>query len=87
MESGSLDGEVPQGSWRDRPQREEGFVEEVVTDLRFFQLKLTLLHCVCRSDLQAWKVRSVHEGRLGCSAHLLDLAASWATAVDCETKK
>lgn len=87
MESGSLDGEVPQGSWRDRPWREEVFVEEVVTDLRFFQLKLTLLHCVCRSISRAWKVRFSSWRSLWLLCTPVGLAASWGTAADCETKK
>ena len=87
MESGSLDGEVPQGSWRDRPRREEGFVEEVVPDLRCFQLKLTLLHCACRSISRAWKVRFSSWRSLWLLCTPVGLAASWATAADCETTK
>lgn len=55
---------------------------------KIFQLKLTLLHCVCRSiSGPGEKCASVHEKVLWLLCTPVGLAASWGTAADCETKK
>ena len=89
MESGNLDGEMPQGSWGDGPGGEvkEGFVEKEVPDPGSSRLKLTLLHCACRSISRAWKVRFSSRISLWLLCTAVGRATSWVMAANCGTKQ